>query len=48
MIRSVLFNIMSNGYISKEFKERLRTAAQYGRSRGHCSAYFCDQLNQKQ
>lgn len=41
---SILYNIMSNGYISQEYKERLRTAAQYGRTRGQCSAFSCDQL----
>lgn len=45
VISIILYNIMSNGYVSQEYKERLRTAAQYGRSRGQCSAFICDQLN---
>jgi hypothetical protein len=44
----VLYNIMSNSYVSKEFKDRLRTAAQYGRNRGQCSAFTCSALSKKQ
>jgi len=41
---SVLFNIMTNNYVSKDFKERLRRAAKRGRNRARCNQYRCDQL----
>jgi len=47
VISIVLFNIMTNSHVSKEFKDRLRRAAKYGRSRSRCSQYRCDQLARK-
>lgn len=35
---------MSNGYVTDEFKDRLRSAAQHGRTTGQCSVYQCSQL----
>jgi len=44
VISIVLFNIMSNGYVTEEFKQRLRDAARFGRSRSQCTRYQCNQL----
>jgi len=44
VISIVLFNIMTNNYVSKDFKERLRRAAKRGRNRARCNQYRCDQL----
>lgn len=41
----VLYNIMTNEFVTEEYKTRLRSAARLGRDFGRCSKYDCPALS---
>ena len=44
---SVLYNIMTNTFVLEDYKQRLRSAARFGRDYEQCDRYDCPTLNSR-
>ena len=45
VVSIILYNLMSNNFIERRLKQRLRSAAKFSREQGNCNIFKCEGVN---